>query len=150
MSAADNQSKSRSEQKIKQELNSLKKKERVLSVAIGEGIKYTVLNTTLAGAGSYLASKYSPIFNKSMSISAKVSLPVMAGLFSFAFVIERTMNNIQRFPEKWGFYESVTEEEQAKERAAMIASQTKFHVPIHHYVSNRIYGMFIILTLCTY
>ena len=54
------------------------KKDRVMSIAIGEGLKYGTLFGSAVGVSTFLASKISPLFNKSMSISAKTSLPVVS------------------------------------------------------------------------
>ena len=90
---------------------SAKKKEQSLSIALGEGVKYGSLSSLTFGGISYFMTKYSPMFDKSMSISAKVSLPVMAGLFAFALTTERTMNSINLDPESWGIYANELEKE---------------------------------------
>jgi len=53
------------------------RKDRIMSISIGEGIKYGTLCGGLVGTGTYFASKFYPAFNKSMSVSAKASLPVV-------------------------------------------------------------------------
>ena len=75
------------------------KKERTLSIALGEGIKWGGIVSTLVGAGTYGMSQYNARFNKMMSISAKVSLPIMTGLFAFGLQCELKMHDVHRFPE---------------------------------------------------
>jgi len=77
------------------------RKERVMSIALGEGIKYGIASSGTVGVCTYLATKYSSFFSRSFSISAKASLPIMTGLFFFCIKTELTMNSANRFPEKW-------------------------------------------------
>lgn len=46
-------------------------------------------------------------FKKFTSISAKVSFPVMAGLFAFGLVYEKTIHNATVHPENWGLTEYI-------------------------------------------
>jgi hypothetical protein len=57
-----------------------KKEERIMSIALGEGVKYGTMSLVTVGGATVLATLRSQKFNKMMQISAKVSLPVMAGL----------------------------------------------------------------------
>ncbi len=75
------------------------KKERTMSIAFGEGIKWGTLASAFVGAGTVGMSRYNPKFSKFMSISAKVSLPIMAGLFAFGLNVELKMHDVHRFPE---------------------------------------------------
>lgn len=43
------------------------------------------------------------------SVSAKVSFPVMSGLFLFGFTYEKTITNASQYPERWGLVEYVEE-----------------------------------------
>ena len=131
------------QRRVKQEKLAQAKKDRILAIALGEGIKYSTLSAMAFGGVSYGLTKYSPTFNKSMSISAKVSLPTMAFMFSFAFIAERTMSNVQRNPEAWGIYASADDEIASKNIQDANERERKtsyFHVPIHHYIANRING----------
>jgi hypothetical protein len=121
---------------------SAKKKEQSLSIALVEGVKYGSLSSLTFGGISYFMTKYSPIFDKSMSISAKVSLPVMAGLFAFGFTAERTMNSINLDPESWGIYANELEKEIVDQHTIpdKHIHQDTFQVPAHHLIANRIYG----------
>ena len=75
------------------------KKERTMSIAFGEGMKWGTLASAFVGASTYGMSQYNAKFNKFMSISAKVSLPIMAGLFAFGLNVELKMHDVHRFPE---------------------------------------------------
>ena len=87
--------------RLKQEWLAKQKKDRILSIALGQGIKAGCIGVIIFGGISLAATKYSPMFAKSMSISAKVSLPTMAALFGFGLVSERTMSSVQRDPHAW-------------------------------------------------
>ncbi len=54
-------------------------KDKILALALGEGLKTGITATFVAGASTFAASKYSTRFMQMMSLSAKTSLPVMAG-----------------------------------------------------------------------
>jgi hypothetical protein len=101
-------------------------KERILSLSLGEGIKYGILGSALVGAATVTAAYRSKKFNQLTSVSAKVSFPVMAGLFSFAVNYELTMNSCLRSPEKWGLVEYA--------ETGKVST-----MPIHHKVLNAIY-----------
>ena len=47
------------------------------------------------------------MFDKATSVSAKVSFPVMTGLFFFGFFYERTILDAAVNPENWGLVEFV-------------------------------------------
>lgn len=72
------------------------KKSKALNIALGDGIVYGVGGLAVVGMGTYLATKFSPSFNKSTGISTKMSLPVMAGLFLFSAKYELVIADISR------------------------------------------------------
>lgn len=102
-------------------------KERVLSLAVGEGIKYGLIGATTAGVGTYVATIKSDSFRKYMSVSAKSSLPLMAGIFLFVLQYELTIHDANRFPEKWGLSEK------------NINKGIVVKAPAHHKVMNYLY-----------
>jgi len=103
------------------------KRERVLSLAAGEGIKYGAGAVAVVGSGTVLATHRIPAFAKYMSLSAKVSLPVMAGLFMFTLKFEHAISSCNRFPERWGLSEE------------NIKRNIVTRIPIHHRVANALY-----------
>ncbi len=81
-------------------------KKRVLSVALGEGVKYGAAGFIIVGSGILIASMASRKFNKLVPVSAMSSLPIMSGLALFSFKYETVSHNAQRHPENWGLDES--------------------------------------------
>ena len=75
------------------------KRERTMSIAHGEGIKWGALASAVVGVGTYGLSRYKVEISKHLSASAKISLPIMAGLFAFALNVELKMHDVHRFPE---------------------------------------------------
>ena len=98
-----------------------KMKERILSIACGEGIKWGenhqnhhnhhnhhyyyyyyyyyyqgIGGFVIGGTGTYVASVRSVNFMKYMSVSAKSSIPIMTGVFLFGLQYELTMNHARR------------------------------------------------------
>jgi hypothetical protein len=82
------------------------------------------------GVGTLLASKYSPWFQKYMGLSAKASLPVMAGLFMWSLNFELTMTDATRNPEKWGLIEDGEFKMELKKESKL---------PYHHQAMNYAY-----------
>jgi hypothetical protein len=114
-----------------------KKQEQVSSIALGETAKYCAITTSLAAIATFVASKRSTAFNKAMSTSAKVSLPVMTGLFTFGLVSELTIHSVNRDPEKYGLGQDG--EKSANRNKILVEKQ--FYVPFHHVIANRIAGI---------
>lgn len=112
----------RQDQKSEDEL----KKERILSIALGEGLKYGSLVGVAVTAGTVFASYRSKKFDKFLSLSARTSFPLITGLFAFSVKYELTMIDAQRYPENWGLKEYV-------EKGKVT------NMPFHHRVLNAIY-----------
>lgn len=105
--------------------------ERVLGVAQREGIKWGIVATIVVGAGTYVATKRWEAFNKYMSLSAKVSLPTMAGLGLFSYRFEMAAHDVQYHPEKYGFPKLTGK--MAKKEYSLSS------MPIHQRVMNSLY-----------
>jgi hypothetical protein len=104
-----------------------KRKERILGLAAGEAIKGGLFGFGVIGAGVMGLTRFNPKFNKMMQVSAKVSLPVMAGLFLFTLRYEHAITDISRRPEEWG----LTDDNVRRGKASRI--------PIHHKAANFLY-----------
>jgi len=104
------------------------KQERVESIAMGEAIQWSIAATAATGAAVALATWRNKNFAKFMSVSAKTSLPVMAGLGMFAFRYELTQHNALQYPERY----DVTHKNYGEKGAV-----TK--MPVHHQVINYLY-----------
>ena len=120
------------------------RRERVLALAHGEAIKAGVAAALAGGAGSFAASKLSPNFAKYMSISAKVSLPVMAGMFMFSLRYEHAISAINRNPHAWGL----------SDKDALLANPSipgyrVTTMPIHHRLMNGLYDNTFGFIFCT-
>jgi hypothetical protein len=102
------------------------RKERISSIALGESIKYGIGATILAGAATVLASYKNKNFMKFMSISAKTSIPTMAGLGMFGYKYETVQYDAMQNPGNWGLEKYV-------EKGIV----TK--MPIHHRAMNYLY-----------
>ncbi len=79
-----------------------KRKETILNLAMGEGSKWGITGFIVAGAATALATMKSKKFDKMTSVSAKASIPVMAGLGLWSFKYEITAHDAQLRPEKYG------------------------------------------------
>lgn len=115
------------------------RRERVLSLAAGEAIKAGATGIVLAGLGTAFATYNSMKFAKYMSVSAKTSLPVMAGMFFFSLRYEHAISSMNRNPEAWGLTDSIIS-------SGKVTSST---MPIHHALLNKLYDnpfSFIVLT----
>ena len=109
-----------------------KKEELIGSIALGEGIKYGTMSFVTVGGATVLATLRSQKFNKMMQISAKVSLPVMAGLFFFALKYEHSISSMNRYPHLWEGLRGQNMEKYVK-------SGKVSTMPIHHRVGNFLY-----------
>jgi hypothetical protein len=102
------------------------RKERISSIALGESIKYGIGASLLAGAATVLASYRSKNFMKFMSLSAKTSIPTMAGLGMFGYRYETVQYDAMQNPQNWGLEKYVEEGVVTK-------------MPIHHRAMNYLY-----------
>jgi len=114
------------------------RRDRVLAIAHGEALKAGVVGTIVAGAATAFASYKSLPFAKYMSVSAKTSLPVMAGLFLYPLRYELCIGSMNRRPEQWGLTEEVISS----------GKVTKSTMPIHHVVLNGLYDNTFSFILC--
>lgn len=105
-----------------------RKEERIMSLAAGEGIKWGVGGATTVGAATVLATMQSAKFNRFTQISAKVSLPVMAGLFFFTLKYELAITNMNRNPHLW---EDLSDKN--------LKSGNITYMPVHHRMANFLY-----------
>jgi len=105
------------------------KRERILAIANGEAVKAGAMGIAVAGCGSVFATYNIPKFAKFMSISAKVSLPVMAGLFFFSLRYEHSISSMNRHPERWGLSDDIVS-------SGKVTAST---MPIHHKILNTLY-----------
>lgn len=102
------------------------RQERVSSIALGEAIKYSIGATVVAGGLTVLATLKNKNFAKFMSVSAKTSLPVMAGLGMFGYKFEMVQYDAINHPERWGLEENLAKGKVTK-------------MPVHHQVLNYLY-----------
>jgi hypothetical protein len=103
-----------------------KRKRRVVTIAMGEGIKYGLIGTVATTVIVIIASATNKSFKRFTSASAKVSFPIMAGLALFSYNFEVTLNNASLYPETWG----VTE---------FIESGSSHVIPKHYKMVNYLY-----------
>eukprot|EP01038_Epipyxis_sp_PR26KG_P012341 gene12341-16552_t len=102
------------------------RKDRILALSLGEGIKYGIGGFLVAGIATVVASMRSKKFDKFMSVSAKSSIPLMTGVGLFGFKFEMTMYDSMIHPERWGLLEYV-------EKGKVTS------MPYHHRVLNYCY-----------
>eukprot|EP01041_Mallomonas_annulata_P010933 gene10933-22825_t len=110
------------------------KKEYILALSMTEGIKYGALATAIGGGVTLYGIKYVPWFNKSFSTSAKTSIPVMAGVFTWSLMYELTMNSAHRYPERWGIDDPTNLPDPSQ-----VARKSEKRLPFHHWVANTLY-----------
>lgn len=103
------------------------KKEKIRDYSLGEGIKWGLIGMTGMGVGVLIASKKNVNFNKFMSVSAKTSLPIMAGLFLFGLNFETTIYDASNNPEKYGLTDEIMKDGRVT------------RIPIHHQIMNGLY-----------
>jgi hypothetical protein len=108
-----------------QEKNAMRK-ERISSIALGESIKWGLGASLVGGAATLLASYKSKNFMKFMSLSAKTSIPTMAGLGMFGYRYETVQYDAMQHPGNWGLEKYVEEGVVTK-------------MPIHHRAMNYLY-----------
>ena len=90
------------------------------------------------GAVTAYGINRSPWFNKSFSVSAKTSIPVMAGIFTWSLMYEITMNSAHRFPEKWGL-----EPDENDAPSSIVKPVVSKALPFHYQVANLLYGNYV-------
>lgn len=103
------------------------RKERILAIAMGEGIKGATIALLVGAGATAFASYRSKKFNRFMSVSAKASIPVMSALGMFGYRYEITASNCQRFPERYGLADELLKQGKVTQ------------IPIHHRTMNYIY-----------
>lgn len=103
------------------------RKEKVLAVASTEALKYGIGVTGVATAATLLAVNQSQKFAKRTSLSAKIAIPIMAGLAMWSFKYEVVMKDAILYPERYGIIDG----------PAMKKSVSK--LPIHQRAMNYIY-----------
>ena len=99
-----------------------------MSLAAGEAIKWGVGGATTVGTAVAIANMQSPKFQKYMQVSAKVSLPVMTGLFLFSLKYEHGITSMNRNPYLW---DDLTEQNLKTGRITSM--------PVHHRAANFLY-----------
>lgn len=114
-------------------MEELSKRDLVQKIALYEANMYGVVVTTITGAATVAASYKSKNFNKFTQISTKVSLPVMAGLFTWGLKYELVTNSATRQPHLWGINKSSVGENMKKVKAESLK------MPFHHTVINTLY-----------
>ena len=105
------------------------RKERVMSLALSEALKWGTGGILVAGLGTAAATVRSSSFSKYMSVSAKTSLPVMAGLFLFTLKYEHAIADMNRRPQVWGLSDDVISS----------GKITSGNMPLHHRAMNALY-----------
>jgi hypothetical protein len=100
---------------------------KVSSIAMYEAFKYGTVAVAVVGGLTALATWKNKNFARFMSVSAKTSLPVMAGLGMFSYRYESVQGDAMIHPEKWNLEEST----------AVVKADSK--MPMHHKVLNYLY-----------
>jgi hypothetical protein len=108
-----------------QEVEELRK-ERVLSMAMGEGLSWGIGAAAIGTAGIALLSYTNPRFQK-LRISTKASIPTMMGLGAFSLNYELAVFRLKRNPDKEGLSTSD------------IKKGTVSVLPMHHRFANMMY-----------
>ena len=70
---------------------------RATALGMGEGTKYGLLTLAATSAASFGAYKFSPWYQKYMGASAKAAAPLMASLFVWSVVYEKTVIDVNRY-----------------------------------------------------
>jgi len=104
-----------------------KRRERIMAVSMGEAFKWGGGGMALSGAGVVGASMKYPNFAKYMQVSAKVSIPIMTGLFLFALNYELSIHKMSTRPDDYGLTDDV------------IKSGVVTNMPVHHRLGNWLY-----------
>lgn len=104
------------------------RKEKILGIAMQKSVMYGAVAFVAVSAATVVGAYKSKRFNEITSISAKASFPVMAAIGTFSFSYEMTVNEAQRYPERYGLGNGVVAP--AKKQNTM---------PIHHKFINYCY-----------
>lgn len=103
------------------------KRERIMSICMGEAIKTSAISTVAAAAATLALTYRFKNFNRFTSLSIKVAIPSMAMLGSFSYAYESTMSEALIHPERFGLTDEV------------MASGKVTRIPVHHRALNYIY-----------
>lgn len=101
-------------------------REAYANYATGVGAKYAIGTAAVVGLATLAAHRTIPKFNRFMSVSAKTSLPLMAGIGVGSYKFETAAHDVQLNPGKYGFGP-----------AAVAAPKSK--MPLHHQLMNSLY-----------
>lgn len=80
------------------------KREKVLELAQHKGLQWATVSGVLSSAAVYAAHHFSPRFNASTNVSARVALAVSPAFFAYVAIAEKTMVDASRDPEAFGIY----------------------------------------------
>lgn len=114
---------------LAQEKAKREKQDRVEAIALGDAITWSVGATLVAGGLTALATLRSKKFSQFMSVSAKTSIPVMAGLGMFAFRYELTQHNVLNYPERYNEFGVKND----------LTAGPVSKIPFHHKAMNYLY-----------
>lgn len=109
-------------------------KEKILDMAFYEANKWGVGAFLVTGAATLLAAKRSKKFDQMLSISAKMSLPIMSSIGLWSFKYETIVHEAQTRPEKWGLTPHTV-----AEGAVVVVVKKQKSLPFHQSVMNYIY-----------
>lgn len=119
------------------ELIESRKKERTLAIASNAALTAGLGTFALVGAGVLAATMFYPRFKKGTSVSTRISLPTMAGLFMFSLRYEQTVISIQRRPDN---YEDLQSRNLLENKVSSM--------PIHHRLANSMYDHPFVMISC--
>ncbi len=98
---------------------------RVQGVAMDTSIVWGISSFIAVSGLTYMATKRWVKFDKFLSISAKTSFPVMAGLLAFSWRYEYVASDAQFHPVKYGL-------PVIHDRDVFVKEYSKSKMPIHH------------------
>jgi hypothetical protein len=103
------------------------RKERILSLAMGEALTWGACGALVGGAAVTALTLTNPQFKKLTQISIKVAIPTMIGLGLFSLKHEHAVHRLKREPHLAG----LTDSEIVKGKIT--------DMPIHHIAANAMY-----------
>ena len=112
------------------------RKQVVLKLASNEANKAAVITTVLCAAATAVASYKNKNFKEYMSLSAKVSIPVMGGLAAWASRYEVVQLDAQFNPTNWGLSEDLADSER---HAYAPKAQHESKLPLYQRTMNHLY-----------
>jgi hypothetical protein len=115
------------------------RKEKVLKVASYEATKWGVVAGAVATGGVMLANLKSKKFHQFMSVSAKVSLPVMTAIGFWAYKYEMVAFDARLYPERYGIHDTVDGKASYEASQAAEAGRIRKSMPVHHSIANYIF-----------